>query len=386
VKIETLNDSSKKTAIIAADIHLLKKPGMWGRAEIAGDDIFALQQIVDIVKEYDADLYLLGDVLDSVTNLPRPLVVAQQLLEPLITAGHKVRYIQGQHEIVVQAHYNNYPWMSLVSGTEHMAERQFNFLGKHAYAFDYFSETFELERLAKIPENTEVLFMHGTAAEVFPMAAHFSLANIPQHVRTIFAGDYHVATEYKEDSGRILIYTGSTRLTACDESPDKSVIMASLTDEGLLQYQRLPLKSRTVVKYSELPKLILERGKLPEDTELPEQLRKPVILINQPIDRVEYVRLAEYSHLYSTSGASPNSSCEMIIEDVERQTDEEILARYVDREKYPEEFAFTLDIIQNPIDNALKRLRDKLGILDDDFNIKMPAAVAQTEETKINLE
>jgi len=362
--------------IIASDLHLLKKPGMWsGRAEIAGDDVFALEQIVELCKVHDADLFLLGDVFDSVTNLPRPLAFARDAIAkmPGVT---RVFFIQGQHEIVVQAHYENYPWLSLINRTEYMGGKSFGFHGMKAYAMDYFPQAFEALNFAKVPKDVEVLFMHGTIDVAMPMSFHFSGDSLKQFkkLKHVFAGDYHHAMHLTVGNCS-LHYCGSTWQISADEPREKSVILLESEKPGDFDLRRIVLKTRQIIKLSEICdkngmfSLDMLRA-VPKYTDMPQELDMPVILVDQPTDKDTYTKLAEFGHIYTTSGANPDMPTQAVIDMAEKMTNEEILANYADREKNPSEFAFTLDVIENSSEDAINRLRDKMGIKAEDRTIQ----------------
>lgn len=377
----------KSSVIIAGDLHLLKKPGMWsGRSEIGGDDEFALKQIVELCVEHDADLFLLGDVLDSVTNLPRPLILAKRYLRPLLDAGHCVFYIQGQHEFVVDSSNENYPWLELVEGTTRMHGKYFEFMAMKAFALDYFPEPHELLHLSTVPADTEVLFLHGMADAVTNFGCHFHMENIPPSVKYIFAGDYHEAIEWTNPLGEgpILIYTGSTHLRSADEAPAKSVILATQGDGEPFGWKRVPLRSRSIWKRSQLDLENLEWVAEHDDT-VPENIQTPVILVDEPTDAAEYQLLAKYGHVYTTSSASLDMPTTEEIEGEENKSDLEILQQYTDREGNEIQFDFALDVVQNSVDDALSRLREALGVTDEDLGLK-PSAVAEVvaeEEAEI---
>lgn len=377
MKHGTLSSTSCNSIIIAADIHLRKKPGMWAnRAEIAGDDVFAFQQIAELAVKNDSDLYILGDTMDSVTNLPRPLVVARECLKPVLEKKLAVRYIQGQHEIVVQAHYDNYPWLSLIDGTEHMHRCRFELFGKKAYALDYFPESFEALNFAIVPDDTEVLFLHGTAKEVFPLGGHFSVENLPESVKFVFCGDYHVPVLHEWDD-KVLIYTGSAWLQSAAEPTEKSALKVNHD----FTMERIPIKTRPIYRYSEIVD-DLSILSSPPDTALPEALRRPIVIVDAEIDSQESTQLAENAHIYNV-GSSSESSGSVFINVAEDYSDEEILERFADKQEHPSEFEFTLDVIQNPAIDALSRLRGKLGIEDVDVRAKVNTHV---DEPEINLE
>lgn len=358
---------NKKSVVLAGDLHMVKKPGMWsGRAEISGDDIFALEQIAAITHEHDADLYLLGDVLDTPTNLPRPIIALNDALGSLAEEG-RVFYIQGQHDMTVGAAVESYPWLSLIKGAKHISDfSPFDFLGMKAYALDYFPQAFEGLAFHKVPKDTELLLMHGTIDVAMPMSFHFSQESLKQfpNLKAIFAGDYHQAIELNAN-GVLIYYTGSTWQIAANEPREKSVILVTRDDQKL-EISRVPLQTRGIFKLSELYNddngFSLEELKKEKFEHLPPELRTPVILIDLPTDGATMEKLAEYGHLYSTSGSNPDVPAVGQLDKENELSNSEILQRYADKEKFPDQFAFTLDVIENTTDSAVGRLREKLGI------------------------
>lgn len=367
-KKEKEKQAKEHRAVIAADLHMLKKPGMWaGRAEIAGDDIFAFQQIVEHCILREADLYLLGDVFDSVSNLPRPLIAVFDLLGRLVEKGLKVFYLQGQHEMVqTMPGGNNRPWMSMFAPAQHLHGHAFDFLGHKAYGLDYFPQAFEALQLSSVPNDTVVLFLHGTIDIVMPLGFHITSRLIPPSVRYVFAGDWH---EYKELNleQAIMVYPGSTYLNAANE-PDKKYILEVSASKGKLVWTPIQLKTRPIYRVSNLNFDALD---IKDDTSLPKELQHPVIIVDRPIEPDQYAVLVQYGYLYTTQSANPHVPSTQEIAEVEKMSDAEILSKYVDREKHPEEFEFILDVIQNPVPDTVVRLRERLGVqLDADIPVQ----------------
>lgn len=343
------------SVIIASDLHIKKKPGMWaGRAEISGDDLFALDQIVDLCNEVGHKLYLLGDVLDCVTNAPRPIAELKDRLSKL--KNKPVRYIQGQHEMFVQATYTQHPWLSVIEGTEHLHGKQFDFLGKKAYALDYFPQVLEGEVLATVPPETEVLFLHGTIDIVMPAGFHISSALLPESVKYVFAGDWHEAAEVKLPNGGRLYYPGSTYLCSVSEPLDKHVLLVDRDGEDL-KVDTIRLKTRPIVKISKM-----DSDEIEVDSELPKEVSKPVVLVDEPTDQTRLVQLAAKYHIYSMSSSNAVTQEYCAAAQDESISDAEILAAYVDQKNNRDEFDFILDVIMNPVNDALERLRTKLGV------------------------
>lgn len=374
-----------RTAIITADLHLKRKAGMWSsRVEIAGDDIWALTQCAQLANEYDTDLFLLGDVLDTVTQMPRPLSAVQTALGSHASSG-RLKFLQGQHDMNVGGLERQAPWLSLISGAQHIANTEFDFFGLRAFALDYFPQPFESLAFSKIPAGVEVLFLHGTIDVAMPMAFHFTGDSLKKFkkLRHVFAGDYHQAISLKV--GDIDVhYTGSTWQISSDEPREKSVMMVSLDADGRLQMQRIPLLTRPIIKVSELYDVHGDMDLTPlkaDVSDLPAELQRPVILVDMPLDPATMEELAGKGHLYTTSGANPDIPTRELMDKYGTLSNEEILGNYVDREKNPEEFKFTLDVIENPTEDAIKRLKDKLGIKTSDVT-----AAPVSGSTDINLD
>lgn len=367
----------KNKAIISGDVHLLKKPGLWaGRSEIAGDDEFGLIQVVDLAIEHDADLFLLGDTLDSVTNLPRPVTIAKNELSRAVKHGLGVYFIQGQHELIVSSAFESKPWLSLVDGTTYLHNCDVNFLGLRGFALDYFPQPFAALNLSKVPNGTEVLFLHGTLEEIMPLGAHFSEKLFPPDIKYVFAGDYHKHMLHKLSNGGEYYSVGSTFIGSVDEPVNKFVYLVEKHKTGI-KVSSLPLRSRPILRYSEF-----EDGvpKIPDTSELPEDLKKPVILIDVPIEDSTVLHdLAKVGHLYMTSGSNPSVPDKIEVNQIENLSDRDILTNYLDPERHKDEFEFTLDVIESPTEDAINRLREKLGIDVE----KLQASKEAEEETII---
>ena len=381
-----LEDDGRTVAIIAGDLHLLRKPGMWaGRTEIAGDDVYGFQQVVEItVQTPGADLYLLGDVLDEASNLPRPITAVKRALRDFPFDERRVRYIQGQHETAFQTTYENEPWLSLVDGPEHIAGQRFLFLGLQAFVMDYFSGAFEALNMCRIPAGTEVLFLHGTIDIALPFNPHFHAENIPASVRYVFAGDYHMGGNYLLLNGGMLHYTGTTWFTGAGEPTNKSVMKVERGEGGALEVSRIPLKSRPVYLASDLylEDATIELPAWEGAEDLPKHLRKPVIIIDTPVDIATHAKLGMLGFTHTTSGANPVNPTESQVFAEENLDNSEILERYCDKEKYPDQFEFTLDVIENTVEDAIGRLKDKLGI---SANVEQEAQ-DESETVQVNLD
>lgn len=276
----------KDRIILAGDLHLKKKPGLWSsRFEIEKDDLFGLSQICSLAREHDADLFLLGDVFDAVANLPRAIVAVKEELDVLIEQGHEVKYIQGQHEMVV-ANDSNVPWLRMVSGTQHMHGEKFDFFGMKAFALDYFPQSLASLAMSKVPEGTEVLFLHGSCDLVLPpeFGCHFTADMLPESVEHVFAGDFHQHIRKETPTGTHIWYTGSTYMGDITELDTKYVYMVYGINGGI-KVESLPLKQRRAAKYSSFDSEEAALAFFSEDPDpaLPPELHKGVLIQDVPL-------------------------------------------------------------------------------------------------------
>jgi len=349
-----------RNAIITADTHLKRKPGLWsGRSEIAGDDEFSFEQLVDYAIENNTDLYLLGDVLDAVTNMPRPLCIFNKLMNRLNEAGIVVRYIQGNHEMVAGGAHDQEPWLAIFDNAENIHEKTFDFMGMKAYGIEYVPLAFAPLALCKVPSDVEVLFMHGTVDSVTPFNHHFEADMIPEHIKLVFAGDWHEHAIVDLENGRTLYYPGSTYLCSSSEATEKFFL--EVTPE--LKVDSVPLQTRNIVKLSGISGKLDELDKaLAVDDTLPEAIQRPVVIVDEPCSQDTYLLLNKHAHVYTLSGAcKPNKDIsDIIVDDV--LSNEQILEQCMDREKRPDEFKFVLDVIENPAVDAIDRLKERLAV------------------------
>lgn len=364
-----------RPAIVAADLHLRKKSGIFGgRAECGGDDLWSLECIAKLVKEHDADLYLLGDVMDQVSTLPRPMIALQAAIGDLAKEG-RIFYTTGQHDANVGGFEEHEPWLALIPGAKHIANTSFDFMGYKAFALSYFASAFENLEFAKVPKSVEVLMLHGTCDLAFNAAFHWQVESLKQFksLKVVLAGDFHQPLDLVAGQTHIH-YTGSTWQIASNEPREKSVILVEKGKKGL-EISRLPLKTRKILKLTELYDTNgeLNLTDLKDiDTTLPKELQLPVVLIDTPAGPELYEQLAQHAHIYTTSAANPDIPTRELVDKYGELSNAEILQHYVDKEKNPEQFAFALDVIENSAEDAVKRLKDKFGIKDVDHTV--PAA------------
>ena len=147
-------------------------------------------------------------------------------------------------------------------------------------------------------------------------------------------------------------------LRSTSEPREKSVIFLD-GSKDVSEFERLPLKTRKIVKLTELDAELYDTT---ARADVPENIQKPIVLIDRPAAREELHKLAQDTHVYITPAANPDIPTPEEMDEQEDTSDEEILARYISKEEFPVEFQFTLDLLQNPAGDAMRRLRKTLEI------------------------
>jgi hypothetical protein len=156
-------------------------------------------------------------------------------------------------------------------------------------------------------------------------------------------------------------------------------------DSSGIAISRVPLLTRKIVRLSELFNNDcmddLESIKV-KDPALPQSLQTPVILVDLPVTADEDLmhRLSAIGHLYTTSGANPDVPTRELVSGTAQMSNRDILRNYADEVAHPSQFEFTLDVIEGPVDQAVKRLKDRLGIKDSDH------VAGVVDDTAINLD
>ena len=251
-----------------------------------------------------------------------------------------------------------------------MGNRSLDFFGFKAYAIDYFSLAFEDLMLSRIPKDTQVLFLHGTADVATPFDPHFHVEKFPESVKLVFAGDWHIPSEYTLPNKGRLFYPGSTWMVSSSECVEKQVLKVTKKD-GAIDVQQVNLLHRPIYKVSTLDleqplqDQILDNPS--EVAQLPEKLQTPVFIVDVPTDPAGYAQLIQHGYVHTTGSGNPDVPTPQEVENERKLSNEEILARYCDKEKYPDQFRFTLDVIENPVQDAIERLKEQLGLTEEEL-------------------
>lgn len=213
-----------------------------------GDTDFALAQVTQHCRDNDLALLLLGDNFDK--NLPEPESVSSFLS---YTRDLEIAYIVGQHD-----RRPEFQWPSIDStaqklcvhlGTDDYENRCLSLGGIDVYGFDYQARNKFEERLKRVPDDCELLALHGSHSEVMQLsdAWHFDLKWVPPHVKYLIAGDWHGLPQAGATDYVTWLYTGSATMRSVKEPINKSFVVCTRGSAGDLLFTRIPLKTRPFI-------------------------------------------------------------------------------------------------------------------------------------------
>lgn len=295
--------------IFAADLHLdiarsARHPAM------TGDSRYGLEQVVSYCVNAHLPLLLGGDIFDKARPDPDTVRFFLDQMARLRHAGVMAYFVQGDHD-----RDPLHPWPALSDVAYHMHHKLIEFPGGFTvWGQDFVPRAQAAEAFAQIPETAKALLVHISFSDIRRIGAtHADLAMIP-HVQYVLTGDYHVCGAYSATgaSGQPLtaLSPGSTSSRALNEPADKYVLRCSVSGDGLLHWERLPLRSRPQVNLSVMTPEQLDTAVTSASTyyaqtqasatahldglpPLPEALRKPIVWVKYRDDIPDaYARLA----------------------------------------------------------------------------------------------
>lgn len=241
-------------AVLAADLHLDplrpdgRPIGAWKNQSILGDSRCGLLEVADVCVHFRdtvKDLFLLGDVFDTVEVDPSTLKFFFRTVDTLRSYGIRVHAIQGDHDFCVGT-----SWVSL-GGQDLAADGRIVTLqnGLQVLCKDYV-RPWDMN-WAAVPElkDADVLACHQRWSEglAFPDANHGSITQVP-FVSQVWSGDNHTTSikEVVRPDGTLVKFVspGATHLRDISQPPDKYVIL--VMSDGTVR--KHPIRSRPVVK------------------------------------------------------------------------------------------------------------------------------------------
>jgi hypothetical protein len=216
---------------------------------MVGDTSFALRQITDYCREHKLDLIFLGDTFDK--RFPDSATL-REFYEAI--AGLRVGCVQGQHD-----RQDGYAWPGVPPDSDsarlHLHQQQFTFGDAiRVSGLDYTPRVSVQERLKSVPDDCEILVMHGLTRDVMGIeeAWHIDMSWVPEHVKRTVLGDWHGLPQSGETEGRKWLYTGSATMRSVSEPPSKSFLVCrrgkpGTASEGAFNFERISLLTRPFI-------------------------------------------------------------------------------------------------------------------------------------------
>jgi len=332
----------------AADLHL--HPHAWASMpEVHGDAYRAFDQIVDFcVQTSDVHALILGgDVFDT----SPPADAVQHFLAGLerLKRGRVLVYaVQGQHG------RSNPPWTAIDPYIVHLQGQPITTLeGVCFTGFDQDTPVEIKRKLEELDPGVNMLILHqlcrGTVPDISDQQTwDLDPEWVPEHVKLVLLGDYHMLWEQRNSKGTQFCYPGSTAVQAIDE-PDQKHFFSILVDgPGQFQVERVDIRGRVytrmVIQVSEALESALTyiQQRSPDEvvhikynTDLPD-VEKRFREIN---DGVHFMFRPLPKQLVSDQASIDVSKLKKI-------SLEGCLGMAIDREKEPEAHALTLRLLK----------------------------------------
>ena len=228
----------------------------------------------------------MGDIFNASRPDSLSVDILRSALEVMEYHKLPVYVIQGQHD------RSTPPWPVALGAKNlsyvHKAPFQPIDGGPVFYGIDQCPVGAELqETLNNLPSQVTGLIMHQLARQVFPLdgAWDFDSAWVPERIKHLYIGDYHVATDFEWSGGRAY-YSGSTYLCSTSEQVNKSFLHLTV-DNGKIVTSRIPLKTRRYFKLTVEDEQglarVVELLKQPVPADPVASDHKPVLMLNYQV-------------------------------------------------------------------------------------------------------
>jgi hypothetical protein len=241
---------SRPVAVASADWHICRSA--WASPRVVGDADFALTAIVDLCLSLKVPLLAAGDLFNSVTPHPDDVAFVGYQMERLGAAKHRVYFIQGNHEKVVDLQNGGQastPWLTAASSwpvhidSEVVAVGPLNIMGMDFRTAGKLPAA--LTAMAEYADHEAVDFLlcHQAWSECSASASNCQgkLVDIPGCMQ-IISGDYHkcktVTFERKDGSLGTMYSPGAIHRLKIDE-PDAHFVYIICDDRTVTPF-RIP--------------------------------------------------------------------------------------------------------------------------------------------------
>lgn len=240
-------------AVVVGDPHLSERTWASHRS-LTGDSLYSFWQAVEIAKEHELPMVLLGDIFDSKSVSSAVLQFFCSCMDNLQRHRIPVYYIQGNHDIVTP------PWPDVHSWPQHIHRERIQLEDVptgdvlRCYGLDWAPVANYAEQLAEIPADVDVLFTHQAWYEFGKMgsSATAECAMLPRGMH-VLTGDLHIpmAANGTAANGATvhLLSPGALCLQAINEPQHHYVYILQKTLAGDVTVLPVSLHTRKVYEF-----------------------------------------------------------------------------------------------------------------------------------------
>lgn len=217
--------------------------------ELKGDDLYAMQQVVEYCRKHDVPLVMGGDQVDTPTISDEHTVNLRKLLMRI--PPHNSWYVDGNHE-------RGFKRLCLEGGAAAAAQNLEGYVvNVGSYMMTGYNWRTRRQWEAYLQENNltqaDILVLHGFAEQVVPelgMPADeaplcdLNLEWFDGKYKLVLMGDIHMEWDWRGPKGTRFLYSGSMWMHRLGEAEAKSFIVVH--DD--LSIERVPLRCRPFLR------------------------------------------------------------------------------------------------------------------------------------------
>lgn len=268
--------------LFTADWHVRKYDRVWAHyPTLTGDTRFAIQQIMQIARNYNVRWLLLGgDNFEEKIQKSDAIDLMRSAIDTARDAGIRMVYVQGQHELAEP------PYMSAISGwPQHLHDQMVDFGGHYLYGLDYQRANQVEAALRAVPSHTDVLLTHQVWKNNMGEDRGHAWSHWLHADCFVLSGDFHHPVEATwrnaENHDIRFCSPGTICLQELGEPIQKRVVLINddltTTSVPLLSrgYIDLPLRNEQELQDAEqiiAAADILQRG-------VPDEIAKPILRV-----------------------------------------------------------------------------------------------------------
>ena len=362
-----------------ADLHIREHP--WtGRPDIRGDAEYALEKIRDLALEGGHHVVIAGDLFHTAKPTCWAVSLVQNFVHEILGSGLNVMHVLGNHD--------PNPWIStspdLANSIIHLDyEVVSDVLGTHSVTgMDYTPINNIQQRLSEIDPSAEVLVTHQAFSEAFRWSPQLSLSDVPDWIRLVLSGDIHKHFTCVNKLGQRLMYPGPPHMTAMgdDEKGGAWIVSDDLSVQGVNVPKRRVLREEcsSSTQIQEIATRAMDVYR--DSTDLPEELRAPLISVKWRVGEVENVEeilqdaLKGRGHVFGYPQPENALEGEEIDYEVGKHSLRDFLDQLMPVQESPECYNAAAGILDGmPMENVVRLCAQGLDFSEEQLNHIVPS-------------